>query len=77
MLSKIFSRNNMNNTCPYHLGAGRHLVQQSSDYDLRHRSNTNLTSSVTHLSGLAGKKYHYRYSILWLALCCIRYVSYF
>ena len=37
------------------IGPGRHLVQQSSESDLRRRSTASLAASVTHLAALAGK----------------------
>ena len=37
------------------LGHGRHLVQQSSESDLRRRSTASLAASVTHLAALTGK----------------------
>ena len=38
------------------LGHGRHLVQQSSESDLRRRSTASLATSVTHLPAVQGKK---------------------
>ena len=37
------------------LGHGRHLVQQSSESDLRRRSTASLATSVTHLPAVQGK----------------------
>ena len=40
---------------PRILGHGRHLVQQSSESDLRRRSTASLATSVTHLPAVQGK----------------------
>ena len=40
---------------PQILGHGRHLVQQSSESDLRRRSTASLATSVTHLPAVQGK----------------------
>ena len=48
-----FKRNFKYDTTP---GPGRHLVQQSSESDLRRRSTASLAASITHLATLPGKK---------------------
>ena len=54
---KLYLRVCANRYCtpPQILGHGRHLVQQSSESDLRRRSTASLATSVTHLPAVQGK----------------------
>ena len=50
---------------PRILGHGRHLVQQSSESDLRRRSTASLAASATHLPAVQGKNQIIVWYVFW------------